>query len=188
MRKSQASANSKPTPKQYPPADGDDRLTAARRGGDVPSEAREVLGRGVEKARDLAAARKMLAGGPQDDDADAGNGVERLEHRAQLLALCHRDDVERWPVEDHIGALPLGIQLQAEAVETLGECRRQRRRIAHAIPSDTRRRRAGGAGSCRQAISGFRRRTRIRAGACNRRGSKPGTRRRARRPRSRRRA
>ena len=64
-------------------AGGNDRLTAARRGGDVPGEVRNVLGRGVEKARNLAAARKMLAGGPQHDDADASIGVERLEHRAQ---------------------------------------------------------------------------------------------------------
>jgi hypothetical protein len=82
----------------------------------------------------------MLASGPQHDDADAGIGVERLEHRAQLFALGHRDDVERWPVEDHVGALPLGVQLQAETVETLGERRHQRRQIAHAIPSGTRQR------------------------------------------------
>src|SRR6516162_10312472 len=37
-------------------AGGDHRLPAPRRGGDVPREARDVLGRGVEKARDLAAA------------------------------------------------------------------------------------------------------------------------------------
>ena len=86
-----------------------------------------MLGRGIEKAADLAAARKMLAGGPQHDDADARIGVERLEHGAQLLALGHRDDVERRPVEDHIGALPLGIDLEAEAVETIGERRQQRR-------------------------------------------------------------
>ena len=92
-----------------------------------------MLGRGLEKARDLAAARKMLAGGPQHDDADAGISIERLEHRAQFLALGHRNDVERWPVEDHVGALPLGIQLQAEAVETFGEPWHQPRRIAHAI-------------------------------------------------------
>src|SRR6516225_7496715 len=90
-------------------AGSDDRLAAARRGGDVPGKAREVLGRGVEKARDLAAARKMLAGGPQHNHADARIGVEPLEHRAQFLALSHRDDVERRPVEDHIGALTLGI-------------------------------------------------------------------------------
>src|SRR6516165_1129567 len=151
-------------------AGGDHRLTAARRGGDVPGEARDVLGRGLEKARNLATARKMLAGGPQHDDADARIGGERLEHRAQLFALGHRDDVERLPVEDHVGALPLGIRRQAEAVETFGEHRHQRRRIAHAIPSGTRRRQAGGARSCRPAILGFRRQTRTRAGACNRRG------------------
>src|SRR5215471_7636352 len=46
-----------------PAAGGDHRLPAARRGGDVPGKAREVLGRGVEKARNLAAARKMLSCG-----------------------------------------------------------------------------------------------------------------------------
>src|SRR5262249_1007743 len=73
---------------------GGDRLSAARRGGDVPGEARDVLGRGVEKARDLAPARKMLAGGPQYDDADAGINIERLKYNAQLLALGHHNDVE----------------------------------------------------------------------------------------------
>src|SRR5215472_7645797 len=42
-----------------PAAGGDHRLPAARRGANVPGEARNVLGRGVEKARNLAAARKM---------------------------------------------------------------------------------------------------------------------------------
>src|SRR6516164_2649558 len=59
-------------------AGGNDRLAAARRGGDVPGEMGNVLGRGVEKARDLAAARKMLTGRPQHDNPDAGVGVERL--------------------------------------------------------------------------------------------------------------
>jgi hypothetical protein len=63
-------------------AGGDNRHPAARRGGDVPGEARDVLGGGVEKARDLAAARKMPARSPHDDDADAGVGIERLEHGA----------------------------------------------------------------------------------------------------------
>jgi hypothetical protein len=50
----------------------------------------------------------MLPGGPQHDDADAGISIERLEHRAQFLALGHRNDVERWPVEDHVGLQPGG--------------------------------------------------------------------------------
>ena len=49
-------------------------------------------------------------------------------------------DPERQRADVILDRLPLGIQLQAEAVETLGERRHQRRRIAHAIPSDTRRR------------------------------------------------
>jgi hypothetical protein len=112
-----------------------------------------------------------------------GISIERLEHRAQFLALGHRNDVERWPVEDHVGALPLGIQLQAEAFEAFGEPWHQPRRIAHAIPSDatSRRRKILPTGDFGiSATSTYSR------GRCNRRGSNPGTRRRAHRPRSRR--
>src|SRR6202035_2558586 len=80
-------------------AGSNDRLTAARRGGDVPGEARDMLGRGMEKAADLAAARKMFPFRPQYDDADPRIGVERLEHGTQLLTLGHRDDIELRPVE-----------------------------------------------------------------------------------------
>ena len=65
---------------------------------------------------------------PQYDDADPRVGVERLEHGTQLLALGHCDDIERRAVEDHIGALPRGIDLEAEAVENIGEPGLPRRR------------------------------------------------------------
>src|ERR1700737_1267545 len=51
-------------------AGSNDRLTAARRRSDVPGEARDMLGRGIEKAADLAAARKMLPPSPQYDNVD----------------------------------------------------------------------------------------------------------------------
>jgi len=48
-----------------------------------------MLGRGLEKAADFAAARKMLAFCPQHDDAHCGISVERLKGNAQLVALHH---------------------------------------------------------------------------------------------------
>ena len=59
----------------------------------------------------------MLTDRAHDDDAHARILVERLEHEAKLIALRHRHDVERRPVEDHVGALARGIDLDAEAVE-----------------------------------------------------------------------
>ena len=53
----------------------------------------------------------------QHDDAHACVLVERLEHQPQLVALRHRDDVERRPVEDDVGALARRVDLDAEAVE-----------------------------------------------------------------------
>ena len=58
MRKSQASEISKPTPKHVAAIGGDHRLRAARGGGDVPGELRDVLGRSLEEALDVAAARR----------------------------------------------------------------------------------------------------------------------------------
>src|SRR2546425_13352787 len=59
----------------------------------------------------------MLADRAHDDDAHARILVKRLEHEAQLLALRHRHDVERRPVEDYVGAFARGIDLDAEAIE-----------------------------------------------------------------------
>ena len=61
----------------------------------------------------------MLAHRPQHDDAHARVLVQRLEHHAQLIALPHLDDVERRPVEHHVGALARGVDLDAKAVEFL---------------------------------------------------------------------
>ena len=76
-----------------------------------------MLGRGIEKPADLAAARKMLADRAQHDDPHAIVGVGRFEGDAQLLALVHRDDVERRPIEDDVEPLPRRIDLDAKPVE-----------------------------------------------------------------------
>jgi hypothetical protein len=82
-----------------------------------------VLGGRFEETADLAAAGKMLAQRPHYDDADAVVGIERLEGDAQVLALRHRNDVERRPIEDHIGTLAPGVDLDAETVERAGDYR-----------------------------------------------------------------
>ncbi len=61
----------------------------------------------------------MLAHGAQHDDPHPRILVERLEHEPQLIALSHFDDVQRRPVEHDIGALTLGIDLDAKSVELL---------------------------------------------------------------------
>src|SRR5260370_37670757 len=68
----------------------------------------------------LAAAGNMRALGAQDDDPAAPLRIERLEGRAQLLAFGHRDDVQRRPVENNVGALACGIDLDPETVEPVG--------------------------------------------------------------------
>ena len=117
MRKSQASESSKPTPKQKPRFADDHRLRAARRRRDVPGELRDRLRRRLHEALDVAAGGEMLADRAHHDDAHARILVERLEHEAKLVALRHRHDVERRPVEDHVGALARRVDLDAEAVE-----------------------------------------------------------------------
>src|SRR5439155_26210380 len=82
-----------------------------------------MLRRGIEKALDLAAARKMLAVRAQHDDPHATVRIGGLERDAQLIALVHRDDVERRPVEDEIDAFARGIDLDPKAVEPVGLCR-----------------------------------------------------------------
>src|SRR5580704_7823333 len=78
-----------------------------------------MLGRGCEKAGDIAAGGKVLAGGAQHDDAHAGILVERFEDQTKLIALPHFDDVERRPVENDVGAFAGRIDLDAKAVEGL---------------------------------------------------------------------
>src|SRR5580704_8558782 len=78
-----------------------------------------MLGRGFEKARDIAAGGEMPAGRPQHDHAHAGILVERFEDQAKLIALPHLDDVERRPVENDVGAFAGRIDLDPKAVEGL---------------------------------------------------------------------
>ena len=59
----------------------------------------------------------MLADCAQHDHAHRRIFIERLEHEAQLVALRHGDDVERRAIEDHVGALARGVDLDAKAVE-----------------------------------------------------------------------
>jgi hypothetical protein len=65
----------------------------------------------------MAAARKMLAGCSQNDDADARILVQSLEHKPKLIALGHGYDVERRPIENDIGPFALRIDFDAEAVK-----------------------------------------------------------------------
>ena len=64
-----------------------------------------MFGSRREKAFDVASAGKMLANRPENDDAHPWISVERLEGKAELIALRHLDDVERRPIEDDVGAL-----------------------------------------------------------------------------------
>jgi len=68
-----------------------------------------MLGSRGKKASDVAAAGKMFTNRSQDDNAHPRIGVERLEGQAQLVALWHRDHVERRPVKDDVGTLACGV-------------------------------------------------------------------------------
>ena len=59
----------------------------------------------------------MLADRAHHDDAHARIFIQRLEHQPQLVALRHRDDVERWPVENDVGALTPLVDFDLKAVE-----------------------------------------------------------------------
>ena len=74
----------------------------------------------------------MLANRAQHDDTYPRIFVKRFEHEAQLVALRHLDDVERRPVENHVGALALGIDIDAKAVELCEACVGKRHGSAHA--------------------------------------------------------
>src|SRR3954469_14189195 len=115
---------------------GDHRLGAARRRCHVPGELRDMLGRGLEEALDVAAAGEMLADRAQHDDAHTRVVVERFECQAELIALRHLDDVERRAMQDDVGTLLFGIKLDRKAVE------RRKARVAEchgdhaAVPSE----------------------------------------------------
>src|SRR6185312_7774753 len=64
----------------------------------------------------------MLTDGTDHDDADARILVECFEGQAKLVALPHRHDVVRRPIENDVGALMRFVNLDTETVE-LGETR-----------------------------------------------------------------
>src|ERR1035437_2160103 len=76
-----------------------------------------MLGRGFQKALDIAAAGEMLADGAQHDHAHARVFVERLKYQAKLVALWHLDDIKRRAMQDDVGALLVGGQFDFEAIE-----------------------------------------------------------------------
>jgi hypothetical protein len=76
----------------------------------------------------------MLADGAQHDDPDPFILLQCLEQQPQLVALRHRNDVQRRTVEDHIGALAHGIDLHAKAVER-GKARVGESRTHRIVPS-----------------------------------------------------
>jgi hypothetical protein len=59
----------------------------------------------------------MLADRPDDDDADALILIKGLEHQPQLIALRHRDDIIRRPIENDVGAFMGLVDLDLETVE-----------------------------------------------------------------------
>src|SRR5436305_2412267 len=116
MRKSQATDSSKPTPKQKP------RFAAItgfeQRAGAAMFQASFDTVSGL-------ASRKPLMLPPEEKCSPTARStimrmrvlVERLEHEPKLVALRHRDDVERRPVEDHLRALAALVDPDAKAIE-----------------------------------------------------------------------
>jgi len=90
-----------------------------------------VLGECFEKAADLAAAREMLAHCPEHDHAHPRISVEDLEGYPQLLALGHRNHIQRPPVEDDVAALVRWVDLDAKPIDLAGQGRDQRRNVGH---------------------------------------------------------
>ncbi len=58
----------------------------------------------------------MLADRAQHDDTHALIRIQRLERTPKLVALRHRDDVERRPVEDDVAAALRRVHFDAEPV------------------------------------------------------------------------
>ena len=90
-----------------------------------------MLGGCFEKASDLATAREMLAYCSEHDDAQPRISVEDLEGHPQLLALDHRNHIQRRPVEDDVAALMRGVDLDAKPVELARQGREERRNVGH---------------------------------------------------------
>src|SRR6476469_9945961 len=76
-----------------------------------------MLRRRFHETLDVAAARKMLADCAQYDNAHAIVFVERFETQPQLIALWHRNDIERRPVEDDIRPLLSNIDFHTKTVK-----------------------------------------------------------------------
>ena len=90
-----------------------------------------MLGGRFEKAADLATAREMLAHCSEHDDAHSRIGVEDLEDYPQLLALGHRNHIQRRPIEHDVAALVRRVDLDAKPVELARQSRDERRNIGH---------------------------------------------------------
>ena len=59
----------------------------------------------------------MFSDRPQHDNPNAGIVVEHLEHKPQLIALRHLDDIEWRPIENDVGTFSLTINFDAETIE-----------------------------------------------------------------------
>ena len=73
----------------------------------------------------------MFAFGAQDDDAHTVVEIEGLENEAELVALGHRDDVERGAGEDDVGALTVGVDVYAKAIELVQRIEKVGRECGH---------------------------------------------------------
>jgi hypothetical protein len=111
------------------------RLRATRRRGDVPCEFRHMLWRCFEKALDIATAREVFAVGAHDDHPHALVFIQRFECGAQLVAGMHRNDVQRRPMQDDVGALTCGIDLDREAIELLKQRLAAMGQVSHFVYS-----------------------------------------------------
>ena len=92
MRKSQASASSRPTPKAKPQL-RDHRLRAALRGGDVPGEPRHAPAASVQEARDVASRGERVAGAGEDDARTLVSAPSSSKSARELVAGGHRHPV-----------------------------------------------------------------------------------------------
>ena len=114
----------------------DHGLGAALRSGDVPGEARERLGLGLEEPGDVSSRAERAARSRQDDDAHPFVLPELREQAAELVACLHRDPVQlARHVERDRRHAALVVPLDAEAVvlrhelPTCSPSRSSRRRI-----------------------------------------------------------
>jgi hypothetical protein len=64
--------------------------------------------------------------GAEYDDTNTLIAVQRFESLSQLFALRHGDNVQRWALQDDVGALAGGIECNPEAVRVIGQIRGKR--------------------------------------------------------------